>query len=334
MTPAPPRSLVRRVLWHPLLWAAVCFAGALPLLGTEHDFWGFLLALIAGWAVAHAVVRTLFLLRPAAVSVAVHLGLSAGAGLALIAIAQPGEWPIAVPPAVRTGISFASITFSGWIWLTLLGRATAAVEASSARRAALLVEPEWRRDGDAWALRLPVVALRRATYLAAGAVLAGLAAAAMAVFVLVFADLAQRLGPMAILLLLGWTVGYPVFLVVAAIARSGTVEVDLRLGSEGIRVVRTDGVTLMDVGLDGIRGLLWAARSSPTRVVLRPDAGAGLVLLVGMARRPRGAAPTLPDLPGRLVRVLEDAGLTATAARRAREGELNLERATPRIMAG
>jgi len=330
VTPAPARSLARRVLTHPLVWAAFLLAGALPLLGTAADFWGFLLSLLAGWAAGHAVVRGLLRLRPTALSVCVHIALSAAGGLMLFAMVQPGEWPIAVPPTVRTALSFGAITLSGWIWLALLSRATAAVQAGSARRAAQLVEPEWRRDSDDWTLRLPVVALRRSTYVAATVILGALAAGAMGVFVFVFADLAQRVGPMAMLLLLGWTVGLPVYLLILVIARARTVDAEVRIGRRGLRVRTADDVTLLDAGLDGIQSLFWSARNAPTRVVIRPTAGAGLVLLAGMARRPRGAAATIPELPRRLVRVLEDAGLGVPSARRPRSSEVTFARAGAR----
>ncbi|MDF2666419.1 MAG: putative rane protein [Microbacterium sp.] len=325
MTPTPARSVARRMLWHPLPWAVVCFAGAVLLFGVAQEFWGFLMSLVAGWAIAQTVLHGLALVRPRGLSVALHLALAALAGVLLFAVAQPGEWP--VPPAVRSGLSFAALTFSGWIWLSLIGRVTGAVQASSDRRAAVLVEPEWERSGTEWTLRLPTVPLRRSTYLAVGAVLTAAAAGAMGTFVLVFTDLAQRLGPMAMLLVLGWTVGLPVYVLVRALARVRTVMVEVRLCPERVRVRTADGVTLMDAGTDGIRSLSVSSRNAPTRIVVRPIGGPGLVLLVGMARRPKGTAATVPELPRRLRHALEGAGLTATAGRRARAGEVTLERA-------
>ncbi|MEV8240998.1 hypothetical protein AB0O90_12225 [Microbacterium testaceum] len=326
MTPTPAGSLARRVLWHPFPWAVVCFAGAVALFGLGQEFWGFLLSLVAGWAFGQSVLHALALLRTRAVSVAVHLAVGVVAGVALFLVAQPGDWPVAIPPTVRSTISFAMLTFAGWIWLSLIGRVTGAVQATSEKRAAQLVEPEWERAGGEWTLRLPVVPLRRSTYLAVGAVLGVLAAGAMATFVLVFADLAQRLGPMAILLLLGWAVGLPVYLVVGALARARTTTAELCLSAERVRVRTLDGVTLMDAGTDGIRSLTVSSRNPPTRIVVRPAEGPGLVLLVGMARRPRGTAPTVPELPRRLRHALEGAGLTVSAGKRARAGETTLER--------
>ncbi|BAJ73173.1 predicted membrane protein [Microbacterium testaceum StLB037] len=325
MTRTPAGPLARRVLWHPLPWAIVSFAGALLLFGVAQEFWGFLLSLVAGWAFAQTVLHGLALLRPRGVSVAAHVTLAAVAGLALFAVAQPGEWP--VPPTVRSALSFAALTFSGWIWLSLIGRVTGAVQAGSERRAAELVEPAWERSGSEWTLRLPVVPLRRSSYLAIGAVLGVLAAGAMGTFVVVFTDLAQRLGPMAMLLVLGWTVGFPVYLVVRALARARTTAVDLCLSAERVRVRTIGGDTLMDAGTDGIRTLFVSSRNPPTRVVVRPVEGPGLVLLVGMARRPKGAAATVPELPRRLQHALEAAGLRAVAGRRARAGERAFERA-------
>jgi len=324
VTRTPAGALARRVLWHPLPWAIASFAGAALLFDVAQEFWGFLLSLVAGWAFAQTVLHGVALLRPRGVSVAVHLALAAVAGLALFAVAQPGEWP--VPPTVRSVLSFAALTFSGWIWLSLIGRVTGAVQASSERRAAELVEPAWERSGSEWTLRLPVVPLRRSSYLTVGAVLGVLAAGATGTFVAVFTDLAQRLGPMAMLLVLGWTVGLPVYLVVRAVARARTTTVELCLSAERVRVRTIDGVTLMDAGTDGIRTLFVSSRNPPTRIIVRPIEGPGLVLLVGMARRPKGTAATVPELPRRLQHALEGAGLTAGAGRRARAGEVTLER--------
>jgi hypothetical protein len=326
VTPTPAGSLARRVLWHPFPWAVVCFAGAVALFGLGQEFWGFLLSLVAGWALAQTLLHALAFVRTRAVSVAAHLALGIAAGFAVFLIVQPGDWPVAVPLTVRSTLSFAMAPFAGWIWLSLVGRVTAAVQTTSDKRAAQLIEPAWERCGSEWTLRLPVVPLRRSTYLAVGAVLGVLAAGAMATFVLVFADLAQRLGPMAILLLLGWAVGLPVYLVVGALARARTTTVELCLSAERVRVRTIDGVTLMDAGTDGIRSLTVSSRNPPTRIVVRPVEGAGLVLLVGMARRPRGTAPTVPELPRRLRHALEGAGLTVSAGKRARAGETTLER--------
>ncbi|KTR93733.1 hypothetical protein NS220_11315 [Microbacterium testaceum] len=326
MTRTPTGSLARRVLWHPFPWAVVCFAGAVVLFGLGQEFGGFLLSLVSGWALAQTLLYALAFVRTRAVSVAVHLALGVVAGFAVFLVVQSGDWPVAVPPTIRSTLSFAMSPFAGWIWLSLVARVTAAVQATSEKRAAQLVEPAWERSGSEWTLRLPVVPLRRSSYLAAGAVLGVLAAGAMATFVLVFADLAQRMGPMAILLVLGWTVGFPVYLVVRALARGRTVAGEITLGAERVRMRTIDGVTWMDAETDGIRSLTVSSRNPPTRIVVRPVQGPGLVLLVGMARRPKGAAATVPELPRRLRQALEGAGLTVVEGTRARAGEATLER--------
>lgn len=327
MTRTPAGSPARRVLWHPFPWAIICFATAVVLFGLGQEFGGFLLSLVSGWALAQTLLYALAFVRTRAVSVAVHLALGVVAGFAVFLVVQSGDWPVAVPPTVRSALSFAVSPFAGWIWLSLVGRVTAAVQATSDERAAELVEPAWERSGSEWTLRLPVVPLRRSSYLAVGAVLGVLAAGAMGTFVVVFTGLAQRLGPMAMLLVLGWTIGLPVYLVVRAVARARTTAVDLCLSAERVRVRTIDGVTLMDAGTDGIRTLFVSSRNPPTRVVVRPVEGPGLVLLVGMARRPKGAAATVPELPRRLQHALEAAGFRAVGGRRARAGERAFERA-------
>lgn len=324
----PARSLGARIVRHPLLWTGVCLAIAVPLMGTAFDFVGFLLSLVAGWLAANAVARGLFLLRRRALSLALHVGLSIVAGVALFALAEGASSLRALPTGAVMAVSFAMVAFAGWTWITLIGRVSGAVQADSERRASTLVEPEWQRDAEWWTLRLPAVVLRRTSYVAAVAALAIAAAAVVIVFVVVLDDLAQRMSPLVMVLVLGWVVGLPMFLVLRGVARARTVSVEVRAGVERVEVRRTeDGHVLFDAPVDGIRMLHWASRSAPTRAIVRPDEGPGLVLLFGMARRAKGTATTVPELPARLRRAWEAVGLAQT---RTRTGETTLGRAAIR----
>lgn len=322
------RSIARRVLLHPLLWAVILLAAAVPLMGTPFDFGGFLLALLSGWMLAHALVRRLLALDPPWLSVLLHVVASLVVVAPLLALTDPGPWRQAFPPELVAAVGFALPPAAGWIWLTLIGRVSGAVRADADRRAARLIEPEWARDAAGWSLRLPVVPLRRSTYLVVAAGLIVLAGALIVTFVVVFADLAQRMGPMAILLVLGWTVFLPVFLVLQAIARARTVDVSIVVDPRRVRVLPADGgPAMVDAPLRDIRSLTWRLRSSPTGLTVRMADGTGVVLLVGMARRAKGRAPTFPAPPASLLGELASTGLSEKTSRRPRAEEFTLERA-------
>jgi hypothetical protein len=328
------------VLRHPLLWAAVCFAASLPLLGTEHDFWGFLLALLAGWLGAHAAVRVLVPLRPAWLSVTLHVVLGAVVAALLLGMVSAAEWRDALPSALLPGLlvlQFAAAPAAGWVWLTLIGRVTGAVRDGASRREAALTEPAWVRDDDGWGLELRAVPLRRGAFRAIGVGLGVLAFVVVGGFVLVFDDLAQRMSPLVMILVLGWTLGLPGYLVLRALARSRTVAISLRVDGERMRVLRTEegapqpdalvlATPLFDAPVTELRRLRWSARSAPTRAEVLRDGGSSIVLLIGMAKRPKGESPMLPPLPRQLLRALETAGLSAKASKRSHDEELVLER--------
>jgi hypothetical protein len=322
---------VRRVLLHPLLWSAVCLIVAVPLLGTEHDFWGFLLCLLAGWSAAHALVRRLVTL-PDTLSLVLHLAASVGAALLLFALSVDDGWRRVLPPAKAAAIGFAAVPAAGWIWLTFIGRTSAAVAGASRRRAATLVVPEWERVGDAWHLPLAVIALRSPVYVAITAAIAVLCGGLVTAAVIVLDDVVQRMGPLLLLLIVAWVVGAPGYLVLRAIAHRRTVDVVVILeefgGSATVRVMRSsDGIVLVEAPASALGSLRFAPRSSPTRIVVRPSAGSGLVLLVGLARRRRDTAPTFALPPAHIIRRLESAGLVLRSSARSRNGDLTLEAA-------
>ncbi len=306
---------VRGALGHPLVWAVVCGLAAVPLLGTAFDFGGFLLCLAAGWLVAHAVVGALMTLRSLALSFSLHIGLAAAAGVALYALTQHAA-PAPVDAAIVTAASYAAVPAAGWVWLTLIGRVSGLVRADSARRAARLVTPEWERSGDVWELRLPVVPLRLSTYRLVLGILIGGGGGALIAFVVGFSDVAMRMSPLLIVIVLGWLVGLPVYGGLLLIARSRTVDARVRVTTDRMVVERMpEGAPIVDLGLAELRSLRWAASEAPTRVELRPVDGPGLVLLFGLSHRPAGMAATLPELPSGLRRRLTDAGLSARETR-------------------
>ncbi|WP_136587786.1 hypothetical protein [Microbacterium hydrothermale] len=319
MTAGHGRIHMRALLGHPLLWAVLCGLAALRLLGTNVDFAGFLLCLIAGWLVAHAVVRGLMALRSPGLSFGLHVGVAAAAAAALFLLTR-GVIPGAVDASVTAALSFSAVPAAGWIWLTLIGRVSGLVRADSARRTARLVSPDWTRTNDVWELRLPAVALRLSTYRGVVGILFAVAAGVLSVFVVVFSDVAMRMSPLMIVVVLGWLIGLPIYGAILLIARARTVEVLVRVTRGRLVIERTteektDATRVVDLAFGEVRALRWAARDAPTRVEVRPVAGSGVVLLFGLARRPAGMAATLPALPTGLRRRLEEAGLSARASR-------------------
>lgn len=320
------RSSAGRVLEHPLLWSPLLLAASVPLLGTEHDFWGFLLALLGGWCAGVAIVGFVRLVRPVALSVVVHVALGAALGLLLFAVAEASD-ALPLPPQLLVTVGFAAAPAAGWVWLSLVGRITGSVQQDAARRATELLAPQWRRDERGWSVELRVVPMRRAAFLGAIVAVSVAAAVVLGGFIILFGDLAQRMSPMVMLFVLGWTLGLPAYLVLRAVARARTEAVELRIDDERMRVLRrSDGRILADAPLVELRRLTWAATSSPTRIELHREAG-GLVLLVGMARRPKGESPALPPLPPALTRMLGSAGLPPRRTRGGRaSGDVVLAR--------
>ncbi len=315
MTAQHGRIRVRSLLGHSLLWAVLCGLAAIPLLGSAFDFGGFLLCLIAGWLVGHAVVRSVTGLRSIALSFSLHIGVAAVAGVALYLLSR-GLIPDIVDASVTTAIAFAAVPAAGWIWLTLLGRVSGLVRADSDRRAARRVPPEWTRTNDVWELRLPVVVVRLSTYRAVIGIFFAAAAGVLSVFVVVFSDVAMRMSPLMIVVVLGWLVGLPIYGAILLLARARTVDALVRV-TRGRLVIerRTDATRVVDLAFAEVQALRWAGRETPSRIEVRPVAGSDLVLLFGLARRPAGMSATLPPLPSGLRGRLAEAGLSARPSR-------------------
>lgn len=325
------RPRLQRLLLQPLLWSALCFAAGVGLIGPNLAFSGYLMALLAGWFLAVALVGALHRIQPRALSVATHVGLGVAMGLLLYLLVTAPSWRGALPPLLKPALvvlQMGAAPAAGWVWITLLGRIGGAMQEESKRRAAQLQEPQWTREGPGWLLSLPAVPMRRAFLHGTGAALFVLSAVLLSGFILTFYDLALRMSPMVMLLVLGWTVGLPVYLILAALARRHTVPLALRVNREHVQVQRTDdGTVLFEAPLGRIRRLQWAGRSAPTRVALQTDADEDIVLLIGMARRPAGVAATVAPLPPELLRTLQRAGLSPAPSRRPQDEDLTLLRA-------
>lgn len=244
---------------------------------------------------------------------AVHIALGVAMGLLLYLLTAKTGLRTALPPHLKPAflvLQLGAVPAAGWVWMTFIGRISGAVKADSDRRAAQLKEPQWSKEGDAWCLHTPAVPVRRRTLYGIAAALFVLGTAVFCGFLLFFYDWALRMSPMLMLLVLGWTVGMPVYLLLGVWARRRTVPLTLRVTAERLQAQREDdGSVLVDAPLASIRRLQWAGRSSPTRIALQSDEGVDVVLLIGMARRPKDIASTLRSLPPDLLQALRTTGL-------------------------
>lgn len=295
----------------------------LALIGPDLALGGYLMALLAGWLAAFALIGGVRRIEPQRLSMAVHVALGVAMGLLLYLLTARNGLRATLPSHLKPAflvLQLGAVPAAGWVWMTFIGRISGAVKADSDRRAAQLKEPEWVKEGDAWCLHTPAVPVRRRTLYGIVAALFVLGTAVFCGFLLFFYDRALRMSPMLMLLVLGWTVGMPVYLLLGVWARRRTVLLTLRVTAQRWRVLRADGGTpLVDAPLASIRRLQWAGRSSPTRVALQTDDGVDIVLLIGMARHDRGAASTLAPLPQELIRLLRGLGVEVASPRSQKE---------------
>ena len=308
------------MLRRPLFWGVVLLAAALAatLAGDDLSFFPFLLMLVGGWCFGFAFVG--FTLRmPNRTGVPLHIGVAVVlAALMIVVVEFAGPWLATLPEPVRAVVvvlQMAAIPAAGWIWLGLLSRVTSAVSRRDAAKRPAPVLRTWERapSGDGSELRVDAVEMRmRALTLAiVGMILpAGLVAF---VLMVVFDDLAMRLGPRIVIIALGLLVGLPVYFVFTASARRRSVPTVIEFGNDELRL--TVGPVHHRVPYRDLDRLLWRPRSDYARIEVRAE-GVDLSLLLGLVTPPRGVERGLPDLPKRVFRRLELAGLSVDRSRR------------------
>lgn len=157
---------LRGILLQPLLWSAQCFTAATALIEPDLAFGGYLMAFIAGWLAAFAVIGGVLRIEPQRLWMAVHVALGVAMGLLLYLLTARSALRAAVPPALKPAflvLQMGAVPAAGWVWITFIGRISAAVKADPDRRAAQLKEPEWFKEGDAWCLHTPALPVQRRT---------------------------------------------------------------------------------------------------------------------------------------------------------------------------
>lgn len=133
------------------------------------------------------------------------------------------------------------------------------------------------------------------------------------VLMIVFDDLAMSLGPRIVIVALGLIVGLPVYVVFTAVARRRSVPTVIAFGNDELRLAV--GSVDHRIAYRDLDHLLWRPRSDYARIEVRAD-GVDLSLLLGLVKPLRGVERGLPDLPKRVFRRLELAGLSVERSRR------------------
>lgn len=275
----------------------------------------YLLTLVAGWLVGFTFVGATLRMRHAGSGWIVH---SAGAVVGAIVLfvgTQIGDALADLPQAVRGLIFFvqmAAIPAAGWTWVTLVGRLSRAAGSGSSKQPAPAL-PEWARIDDEWVLDITAVPVRiRILNLIAG-VMWALAVAAVVMLMMVFYDLALRMGAGLVILALGWVVVLPAYGLYLAALRPRTQAVQIRLGRSAVSI--NDEV----VAYRDLDEVLWREDGLYARLEFRARANRVGAYVVGVARRPKTVAPGLPPLPKSALRAIEAAGLeSGPISRRAR----------------
>jgi len=309
---------VRRFVVAPLAWAALCFAVAAFWRG--EGFVPFLLLLVAGWCVGHAIVAGIERISSAGIRLVWYVGLSAA--FAVVGVVVWPRWSEILDPLSTTArtlgylLGMASITMIGWVWLASLSHITGRVTARGASRN----DPEWEMEAGVRVLRLRAVPAphRRLTVAATAAALSG--AAAVIAAVLIWTPLISG-GPKLLVLLVG-VVALPIYEWRKRALREGTTSCSVRILRRALRI--TAGEEYADFAYRDIDELVWCMTGDNARVEVAAR-GIRRCLLVGIARQDPAVAATLPPLSGRFRQLLATNGLTVDP-RRERQGVLRFAR--------
>ena len=321
----PP--LARRLLLSQWVWAVVALGAAVATGRSSPavDLVPFLLSLLGGWLAAIGFVGVTFRMRRPRAGVATHvLGAVAAALLLWALVSQAPEVARELSGSPRSALlvaQFAVLPAAAWVWIALLGRVVAAIGPRAP--AVPPTPPAWGHEGGASVLRFSAVRLRmRALGLAVAAAIVVVGSAVVLLLVST-GDLAERLGPRILIVVVGGLLVLPLFMALKALVRRRTVTCTVSF--EARRVTVDAGGTRLDVPLARIDRLCWRTDGQSSRLELR--AGRDRIsLIAGLARAPRGTAPTLPPLPRRVRAGLTAAGLTERATA---PGTLTFRRARP-----
>ncbi|MFF2494090.1 hypothetical protein [Agromyces sp. NPDC058064] len=325
-TPAVRAALWRRLVGSPLIWAAVCLALTVPwfLAGQGMEFVPYLLMLVGGWLCGFAFVNATLSMTPARTGAVVHvLGAVIAAAFVWFAVDVAPALLEAAPEWVAAGfviLQFAAIPASAWIWLGLISRATAAIGARDARRAAgrpARVTPEWERatHGRGSAVRFAAVPLRMSTLTGIIIAITLVGGILCTVALIAVDDVVMNLGPRFAIVFVGVFIALPAYLLFRRRMRARTVDSVVEFGDDELRLVIGADAAVQRLPYRDLELLVWRARSDYARLEVR-GSGLDVSLVAGVAAPRDGFTAELPPLSRRVIGRLQDLGLTLERRRR------------------
>ncbi|WP_406245483.1 hypothetical protein ACI7YT_10520 [Microbacterium sp. M] len=321
-TDAPVRAtLGRRLVRNPVLWGALFLGGAIAatLAGEDLSFFPFMLMLVGGWCLGFAFVNATLRMVPTRSGVILHVVVAIALGAAIVFVGESGADVLDSVPepgrAVAFVLTFAAIPAAGWIWLGLVSRLGDVFARQDAKKRPTPMTPEWEREesGDGSAVRFAGIPVRMRVLtgvLVGIVVVVGLFVASL---LIVLDDVATRLGPQLMIIVVGAGIAMPVYLALRVVLQRRTVECVVAFGNDEIRVKA--GESSHTIPFRDLELLLWRSRSDYARIEVRGD-GVDLSLITGLAKPPAGRTAELPALPRRVFRRLELAGMTEKRSRR------------------
>lgn len=314
-------SISRLFITIPLMVGAALLAGAVgwTLASGDLGFFGFLMMLIGGWAVAFAFVNATLEMRPPALGAVVHGGVAAALTVLMYWLIEHGKEPIAALPetarAVAVVLQIAAGPAIGWIWLGLLSRITSVFQRRDVARRPARVAPVWQRDesGDGSVVEVAAIQARLrviTTWIVATVLVGGFGCV---ILLIALDDVALQAGPKIAVIVVGAVIALPAYLLFLAVVRRRTVSCSVAFGNDELGI-RTDSV-VHTIAFPQIERLVWRTASDYARVEV-VGAGVDLSLIVGLAKAGAGRTAELPVLPRRVFRRLERAGLVVERGRR------------------
>nr|WP_201470350.1 hypothetical protein [Microbacterium hydrocarbonoxydans] len=314
-------SISRLFITTPLLVGVALLIGAVAwtLASDDLDFFGFLLMLIGGWAVAFAFVNATLEMRPPALGAALHVSVAAALTVLMYCMIEYGKEPVAALPeparVVAVVLQIAAGPAIGWIWLGLLSRVTGLLSRRDAARRPVLTPPEWERDesGDGSAVAFSAVdaPMRSITTWIVLIVLAG--GLGCVALLIALDDVVVQAGPKIVVIVLGALIALPAYLLFLAAVRRRTVSCAVAFGNDELRIRRGDREHV--VPFRQLQRLVWRTASDYARIEVAAP-GLDIALIVGLAKADAGRTAELPALPRRVFRRFELAGLIVERDRR------------------